>query len=156
MSGFTHERNPKVTNEDWLTPPEIFEALGMKFDLDPCGHTESYVPATTSFYKTTNGLASTWTGSVFMNPPYGKETAVWIERFTEHSNGIALVFARTDTQWFQKFCGDVDRICFISGRVKFLTPERKQVGTPGSPSMLLAYGYESVRAISKSELGVLR
>ena len=32
-----------------------------------------------------------------MNPPYGKFTAKWLEKFINHRNGIALVFARTDT-----------------------------------------------------------
>jgi len=33
--GFTHEsaRNESV---DWYTPPELFDALGLTFDLDPC------------------------------------------------------------------------------------------------------------------------
>lgn len=33
MSGFTHET---AGSPEWYTPPEIFAALGLTFDLDPC------------------------------------------------------------------------------------------------------------------------
>ena len=42
--GFTHERNPATTRDEWYTPPEVFEALGETFDLDPASPGKSKVP----------------------------------------------------------------------------------------------------------------
>lgn len=59
-------------SDEWYTPREVFSALGMDFDLDPCspgsGH---WVPARRQFTKTDDGLSRPWRGRVFMNPPFG-------------------------------------------------------------------------------------
>jgi hypothetical protein len=48
-------------SDDWYTPPEIFEALGLTFDLDPCspgpGH---WVPARDIYTKADDGLKQPW------------------------------------------------------------------------------------------------
>lgn len=71
----------------------------------------------------------------------------------QHNNGIALVFARTDTETFQDFCFSADAILFIKGRLKFYTVEGKQTGDAGAPSCLLAWGKEAVKRLEKSGIG---
>lgn len=113
---------------EWYTPPEIIERaieiLG-QIDLDPCSnsHETPNVPADRHYTQDDDGLVQDWSGTVYMNPPYGQEIKSWVEKLiyeyeTKHMRmAIALVPARTDTVWFRRF-RDFP-ICFIHGRLKF-------------------------------------
>lgn len=163
MSGFTHESTYNESIE-WYTPPELFDALGVQFDLDPCspGAGKSFVPAKRHLTVEDDGLASPWGPEefVFMNPPYGSQTAAWMDKLSAHGNGIALVFARTDVRWFQSlFEGDhptLTGVLFIGGRLRFYKGNTsEQGGTPGAGSMLLAFGHEASRVLRGArDLGV--
>lgn len=156
MAGFTHE-STKNESVEWYTPPEIFESLDTVFDMDPCSPGEglSFVPAKKHLTIINDGLTSPWEGRVFMNPPYGNETKRWMKRFTEHGNGIALVFARTDVAWFQDNADHFDGILFINGRVRFYKGSKdSRGGTPGAGSMLVACGEDNARILQESGLGV--
>ena len=110
------------------TPREIIEAtvncLGV-ICLDPCSnsHERPNVPAAAHFTQEDDGLAQAWNGTVYMNPPYGREIGAWVEKLCqEHESGhtseaIALVPARPDTQWW-RLLRDYP-VCFITGRLKF-------------------------------------
>lgn len=66
-----HESSIGATDE-WYTPPAIFKALGMTFDLDPCSPgRDHWVPAKQIYTKEDDGLKRPWHGTVFMNPPFG-------------------------------------------------------------------------------------
>jgi hypothetical protein len=55
-----------------------------------------------------------------MNPPYsGVKT--WMRKLTEHGDGIALVFNRTDTAWFPAGLAEATVVCFVAGRIKFVS-----------------------------------
>ena len=41
-----------------------------------------------------------------MNPPYGSETPKWLKKLSEHGNGIALIYARTETRMFFNYVWD--------------------------------------------------
>lgn len=155
--GFTHEsaRNESV---DWYTPPELFDALGLTFDLDPCsaGEGRDFVPARNRYTIHDDGLAHHWRGLVWCNPPYGRNTPAWMRRMSEHGNGIALVFARTDPAWFQDLAPTLSAVQFISGRVRFYAGNREdRGGTPGAGSMLLAWGGVARDALLQSGLGTV-
>lgn len=154
--GFSHESTRNESFE-WYTPPEIFDALGLTFDLDPCspGAGKSFVPAKKHYTIVDDGLASLWDGTVFVNPPYGSETAKWMEKLADYGDGIGLVFARTDVKWFHDHGSRADVICFVKSRIKFYKGNiEDQGGTPGAGSMLLAYGPTAADALRKSGLGV--
>jgi hypothetical protein len=155
-SGFTHESTVNESIE-WYTPPAIFEAMGLMFDMDPCspGEGKSFVPAKQHLTIVDDGLTTPWVGTVFMNPPYGSHTPVWMRRLAEHGDGVALVFARTDVRWFQDVAETADVICFVSGRIKFFKGNIvDQGGTPGTGSMLMAWGAKAADALRNSGLGV--
>lgn len=155
MSGFTHE-SPVNESIEWYTPPEIFEALGLTFDLDPCspGPGRSYVPTLKHYTIHDNGLLLPWAGTCYVNPPYGAHTKVWMEKLANHGDGIALVFARTDVAWFQKHGTRADMICFVNSRIRFFQGNiTDRGGSPGAGSMLLAYGPKAVAALQQSGLG---
>ena len=148
-TGFTHESQDAKSIE-WYTPEWIFEKLNLQFDIDVCTKKGgiSYIPAKQHFSKEDDGLAKKWEGSVWCNPPYGKETSIWLDKFCEHKNGVALVFARTDTKWFHEVVNKVDAVMFLKGRVQFTDGEgvtNKSGSTSGS--MLLAFGKENVNAL---------
>src|SRR5690606_10176180 len=143
-------------SQEWYTPPEIFDALGLEFDLDPCSPPDGpvpWVPAQRFYNIHDDGLAQRWAGLVWMNPPYGTNTPKWMRKLAEHGNGIALVFARTDTQWFHDYVTQANLVCFLRGRVRFIRPDGSRGGTPGAGSMLVAYGRVAARAVWRSGLG---
>lgn len=149
--GFANETSTSKTTT-WLTPPHIIEALG-KFDLDPCAPTEKpgWTKCTKEYNITHNGLAQPWQGRVWMNPPYGKGMDKWLKKLKEHGNGIAFIFARTETrQFFDHIWQDADAILFLKGRVKFHAPDGSQKGPANAPSVLVAYGKQNAQALKKS------
>lgn len=155
--GFTHESQYNESVE-WYTPKYIFDAIGLTYDLDPCspGEGKSFVPTLKHYTVADDGLVSPWEGTVWVNPPYGTHTPKWMKKLHEHGDGIALVFSRTDVKWFQDFGADADAICFIHGRVKFYQGDMEtQPGTPGTGSMLLAFGDKAAQALRRSGLGVV-
>jgi hypothetical protein len=141
----------KISTVDWLTPPDLVKKLG-EFDLDPCSPINPpFVHAKNNFTVKENGLNKIWFGRVYMNPPYGKGMEMWIEKLKNHGNGIALIFARTETKVFFNFIWDyADAVLFVKGRIKFFNLEGKQVGTPGAPSVFIAYEKENAKALKES------
>lgn len=150
MSG--HQSADSRTNE-WLTPPEILRALG-EFDLDPCAPVKRpWSIARHHFTIEDNGLAHEWFGRVWLNPPYSTELIkLFMKRMAGHHNGIALTFARTETEFFHKYVWpSCDSILFIEGRIAFHnTAGIKAKMTGGAPSCLIAYGEHNVDAIASS------
>jgi hypothetical protein len=92
---------------------------------------------------------------VWLNPPYGPHTETWLRRLAAHGNGIALVFARTETRWWHETVGCADAVCFIAGRLTFVDHHR-QPGkfNSGAPSALVAYGTECAEAVAAASLGM--
>jgi DNA N-6-adenine-methyltransferase (Dam) len=140
-----------ATTHDWLTPPELLAALG-SFDMDPCA--SQYQPwrtAATQFTIEDDGLAREWSGRVWCNPPYGPHAEKFLKRMAEHGNGIALIFARTETKAFQEWCWRrADAMLFMAGRIKFRLPGGGTAGTAGAPSVLIAYGGHNADALQSS------
>ena len=138
--GWSHETPQQGQTNVWLTPQYIISALG-PFHLDPCAATvRPFDIAEVNYTVEDDGLSKPWNGFVFMNPPYGRETATWMDRLIEHNNGIALVFVRPDTAWSQRALQACSGALFLAGRIKFMQPDGTQPGTPGAPSMLLSFG----------------
>ncbi len=145
MKSFT--ATDSVTHEGktntWLTPLEIVQALG-RFDLDPCGY-PGHNTADALICEPSNGLDLPWKGRVWLNPPYGRRIGLWLNRLQRHGNGIALVFARTETEWFQNLSADM--FYFLNGRISFLNEKFETVTNAGTGSVLIAWGTKNVNAI---------
>lgn len=154
MRGFQHER-PQATSVEWYTPPEVFEALAISFDLDPAAPAGGvpWVPAERSLSQADDGLTQPWSGRVWLNPPYGHDTADWLDRLARHGDGLALVFARTDTRWYQEIVRRATALCFVAGRLSFVRPDKSRAGSAGAPSVLLAFGLPCALALSEARLG---
>jgi hypothetical protein len=145
--------NNTKNNDEWLTPPTIIEELG-PFDLDPCSPIKRpWDTANNHFCVIDNGLDQNWFGRVWCNPPYGREAFKWLSKLYKHGNGIALIFARTETIGFHSEIWDkADAIFFFKGRLKFHYVDGTQGGTANAPSCLVAYGQENVEKLKNCKL----
>lgn len=123
LSGSIHFSS---ASPDWYTPPDIVERVNGVMggiDLDPCADVGRGIPAANHYTFEDDGLLREWRGRVYLNPPYGKEIGRWIRKLKEEYEGgdveeaIALVPARTDTDWFG--CLREYPRCFVKGRLKF-------------------------------------
>tara|TARA_A100001201_G_C4038607_1_gene185941 strand:- start:357 stop:863 length:507 start_codon:yes stop_codon:yes gene_type:complete len=151
ISGWS--KNDK-TEVDWWTPPEVFEKLGLQFDLDPAAPQGGvpWLPTNNYYTKEDNGLEKDWYGNVWLNPPYGRFTGSWLDKFIEHGNGIALVFARTETIWFHKYALQADSLLFTKGRFKFAkNGVQKDYASIGS--LFIACGNQNSQALKNSGMG---
>jgi len=112
------------TTDQWATPQDFFDACEKqygKFDVDVCADA-SNAKCDKYFDKQMDGLAQTWTGKCWMNPPYGREIGKWMKKAKESAgNGtivVCLVPARTDTAWWHDYA-QYGIVTFIRGRLKF-------------------------------------
>lgn len=163
----------------------------MRYDLDPChpvGGPLPWVPATAVYTREDDGLAQAWVGRVWLNPPYGEPeqpckpnckkqkcakrghcvderqpgTEDWLAKMHEHRDGISLLFARTDTDWFHDYIAHADGTLLLNRRVNFVDAhgnpvvlENGKKGSPGSGSMLTAWGRECRWALIQAGLAGL-
>ena len=142
INGMGSHESSKMKNDEWLTPPEIIKSLG-EFDIDPCAPiARPWNTAKNHFNVNDDGLNQEWLGRVWCNPPYGRHTAKWLDKLKKHNNGIALIFARTETKmFFEHVWNDAIGILFFKGRLTFLNVDgSKPKHTGGAPSCLIAYG----------------
>lgn len=152
MNGIGSHQSAKMLNDEWLTPPNIILDLG-PFDLDPCAPVvRPWETARKHFTVDDNGLLQPWFGFVWCNPPYGSQTGVWLDRMALHGNGIALIFARTETDmFFKSVWGKATSILFIKGRLYFCYVDGSIASAnSGAPSVLVAYGPEADLRLKRS------
>lgn len=135
----------------WLTPPAIPASLG-RFDLDPCGAPgHNLARETYLLERGQDGLTLPWFGRVWLNPPYGSLMAPFLSRLAEHGNGVALIFARTDTAAFHDLVwAKASAILFLRGRIHFLDERGERAkANAGAPSCLVAYGEMNTYALAR-------
>lgn len=150
--GMSDHTNPVMQKDEWLTPPGILQRLG-PFDLDPCAPAaRPWSMAHTHYTINDDGLNQPWQGRVWCNPPYGKIAARWLAKLASHGNGIALIFARTETRmFFDEVWPKAGAVLFIKGRLHFhhANGERAKANS-GAPSVLVAYGRSNPEALARS------
>lgn len=142
--GIGSHQSSRMKNEEWLTPPNIINAVS-PFDLDPCAPIDRQWE--TAYHHMTildDWLSKEWFGKVWMNPPYWKETGKWLKKLADHGNGIALLFARTETKmFFDHVWNKATAVLFIEWRLFFhYVDGTKAKANAWAPSVLIAYGDE--------------
>ncbi len=124
---------------EWSTPKWLFDEWNKKynFDLDPCA-TSKNSKCIEYFDKAADGLFQTWSGTVWMNPPYGRNLIEWVRKayrtFEEGHTVVCLLPASTDTKWFHEYCLR-GKVTFLRGRVKFGGSNK----TAPFPSMIVEF-----------------
>lgn len=140
-------------SDDWYTPADVFQKLGVIFDLDVAAPPEGprYVPCMRWLHE--NSLETPWSGFVWMNAPFGhdKQKTIWLNKFIMHGNGIALMPDRTSAPWWQKAAPQMDAILFVAPKIKFERPDGSIGGSPGMGTTLMACGAHAVHALVRAE-----
>ena len=107
----------------WATPQDFYDRVNaiFEFDLDVCATPEN-AKCNRFYTKEDDALTKEWTGTCWMNPPYGREIGAWMKKAYESSKSgatvVCLVPARTDTAWWHDYAKKGD-IKFLRGRLKF-------------------------------------
>lgn len=108
----------------WSTPQYIFDDLNREFsfDVDVCA-TKENAKVDKYYTKEEDGLIQKWEGTVWCNPPYGRQIFFWVEKayksFLDGATVVMLLPARTDTKWFHDFIYNKAEVRFLKGRLKF-------------------------------------
>jgi hypothetical protein len=142
---------------EWYTPPELFDALGLSFDLDVCAPPGGlpWIPAKRSLSRADDGLSVQWHGRVWMNPPYGPGIERWMQKLATHGDGLAFVHARTGTAWWREAVSAATAVCFVADSVRFIrgATGNRPAGSSPMALVLLAYGFDCATAVMRSGLG---
>jgi hypothetical protein len=134
------------TSDDYWTPKWIFDALGVKFDLDVACPPQGppHTPAKAFYTQETDGLASPWWGNVWMNPPFSNSTP-WVRKFMQHANGVCLVpFSKS--KWCSELWQDAHGIAILPPNLKFDSDHAK-TGSIFMPTIMAAYGKSNLEAL---------
>lgn len=137
-----------------ITPRWIIDALG-PFDLDPCAaDPRPWDCARDNITLPMDGLLSPWHGFVYLNPPFDRyQVRGWIERLAKHRNGIALLHARTETDWFRPCWEHASGILFMDRRISFYSPQGiEHPANSGAPPVLVAFGPLARTRLTKSSI----
>ena len=123
MADFDNTRFKSNTVE-WATPADVFDPLNREFGftLDVCATPEN-TKCERYYTQEQDGLTQPWDGVCWMNPPYGREIAAWVQKAyrSAKENGatvVCLLPARVDTRWWHDYCANGE-VFFVRGRLKF-------------------------------------
>jgi hypothetical protein len=148
--GFGRNTNATGGNDECFTPPEIFQALSIRFDLDVAAPEGGipWIPCHNYYTKQDDALSREWSGRVWMNPPFSL-VSKFAPRFQQHRNGIALLPTSTG-KWMHELWNDPESTWLRLNKVRFIKPDGVQYERY-MPSViwLVAYGQESVEALSR-------
>lgn len=150
-----HQNINSSTNNEWYTPSAFVEAARVVLggiDLDPasCPYANRTVQAGRFYTQDDDGITQPWHGTVWLNPPYGREEgeadsnqARWSRRLIDaYQSGeihaaILLVNAVPGNKWFaplKRF-----PICFPDARIRFYN-ESTEAGQPTHSNALIYVG----------------
>lgn len=105
----------------WETPQALFDELNKEFgfELDACAIKEN-AKCDRYFTPEIDGLKQEWSGTVWCNPPYGRQIGKWVKKAAEsNATVVMLVPSRTDTAWFHDYIYGKAEIRFIRKRLRF-------------------------------------
>lgn len=133
-------------DQAWRTPRWLFDELDSvcAFDLDAAAHPDN---ALCESYLTEEEDALSieeWPGErVWLNPPYGRQVGRFVAEAREQAEVygktvVVLIFARTDTRWWQDHAMEASAIFLIRGRLKFHKATGEKDAAP-APSALLVF-----------------
>ncbi len=155
------ETRSAETGDSWGTPREWIELARQVMggiDTDPASNegAQKIVQAATYYTAEDNGLAQTWTGRVWMNPPYSQPlVTLFAERLIEMlgeghaSEAMVLVNNATDTRFAQMLLEYCSAALFPAGRISFCLPGTDtEVQGTRQGQMLVYFGDNVKRFVS--------
>lgn len=104
-----------VTSDDCYTPRWVFDAMGLRFDLDVAAPVGGpwHVPCERYFTAEDDGLAQEWQGLVWCNPPYSNY-APWGDRWAQHPTGVLMGIVLPETTWLPPIFAAADVVAFCA------------------------------------------
>jgi phage N-6-adenine-methyltransferase len=141
-------------SDRWATPIEFFRQLDREFGftLDVCALADN-AKCERYFSPDDDGLRQEWRGTCWMNPPYGRVIALWMQKAYESALAgatvVCLVPARTDTRWWQDFATKAAEIRFVSGRLKF----GEAVNSAPFPSAVVVFRPPTAKGSKRGQRG---
>jgi site-specific DNA-methyltransferase (adenine-specific) len=116
-------------NAEFETPEWLFRALDAEFhfELDVCAMPYN-AKCVRFFTPEQDGLLQPWDQNIcWMNPPYGKEIELWLEKAERESllgaRVVALLPSRTNAPWWNKYVAhSAEEIRFCRGKLTFPNP----------------------------------
>jgi hypothetical protein len=139
-------------SQSHFTPGWIIDRLG-PFDLDPCaGDPRPWDCARVNYTLADDGLSKRWLGLTWLNPPFCRYVVErWIQRLADHGNGVALLHARCEAQWFRPVWANASGILFMGQRIKFCHADGiEHPANSGAPPVLVSFGAEALKRIQAS------
>lgn len=134
-------------NTEWETPPELFRDLDAEFHFTlDAASTDENALCDRHLTKADDALHTAWDaegGAIYVNPPYGRCVARWVEKaYRESQRGqtvVMLIPARTDTKWFHDWVYHKAEIRFLRGRLHYGINGVRAVNNAAFPSMIVIY-----------------
>ena len=160
-------------NHSFETDPSFFKAIQQKFGkftLDAAA-TKKNALCKEFFTEETDALGMAWRprkgGLWFCNPPYGRGLINWVSKASDEGSmyeGIMLIPARTDTQWFE-MAANYGEVILLKGRQQFYFKgkpakhwskkfECYKVAKAPFPSALIHFGPDVDKGLITLGLGV--
>ena len=145
MKLFDHAQET-ITNDDQYTPPWVFDAMGLRFDLDvaaPPGGVP-WIPCDRYYTQEDDALIQPWEGRIWMNPPYS-EPRPFVERFIEHGDGVSLI-PTSNGEWFISLLDEATYVTAVRKPIRFIRPDGHPHPSGSSPLrtffVAIGAGYE--------------
>jgi len=115
-----------VTSDDCYTPRWVFDAMGLRFDLDVAAPPGGpwHVPCERYYTAEDDGLAQPWAGLVWCNPPYSA-FAVWAEKWAQHDCGVLLGYQLPQVRWTRGVFAAAEAVTMTG--TEFIRPDGKSV-----------------------------
>ncbi len=112
----------QVTSDDCYTPRWVFDAMGLRFDLDVAAPPGGpwHVPCDRYYTAAEDGLSQPWDGLVWCNPPYSAYEA-WADRWIAHGRGVLLGYQLPQVRWTRKVFAAADAVAMTG--TEFIRPD---------------------------------
>jgi len=141
---------PIVSKDDWYTPPSLFEAMEVTFDIDVCAPPGGvpWIPAKTYFTENDDGLTQPWVGFVWCNPPYSNPSP-WLDTMRKHGNGIILVRADLSSGAYYRAFTDANYLHVPRGRLQFVNGHAGTTSSVAFTTIMLGFGDNAGVALAR-------
>ena len=119
-----HKAAFSSAKHDWETPQAFFDQWNERyqFELDAAASPKN-AKVGNYFTEEDDALTQHWKGTVWCNPPYGRQIGQWVKKAYEESQRgavvVLLIPARTETRWWHEYVTKAIEIHFVKGRIQF-------------------------------------
>lgn len=153
-------------SDEWYTPPtyvELARQVMGGIDLDPASSdvAQAWIRAEVCYTKRQNGLRRDWRGRMWLNPPYGSQMSLWMEKAVlAHESGavaqaVLLVRPAPGSAWYQMLSARFPS-CITHRRIRFIDKDGQEQASPvhGNVFFYLGERVEQFREVFR-EIGVV-